>query len=367
MIVIVGAGAHGLSAAYHLLKRGVRDVTIVEATRVGYGSSSRNVSRYRVYFNDRKNLKYAQEAMRFFSAESKRLNLNPMFYRTGYLWVLGNTVPEGFRRSSSLWDSEGLGGKYLECDQFPFLKTGLGNCYYGPIAGSFHHDYVTLSYYMEVKGTHRFMKGEVTKILASSGKVKGLLVNGVELQADQVLVTAGAWSSNVLSSPDLSIPVTPERKEAYITEDVKFRVKPLVIDLGTGVYFSHTLKGEIIGGVDKGVSGFVDFSTSLSNMMSYLRRLRELVKGIDGIGILRGWSGFYEMTPDRSHVMGFDPQWPEGLFVDAGYSGHGMMMAPLSGELMAKMITEGKVDPLAAPFTPERFRTHKLLQESMVI
>ncbi|BBD72506.1 FAD-dependent oxidoreductase [Sulfodiicoccus acidiphilus] len=367
MIVIVGAGGHGLSAAYHLLKRGVKNVVIIEAKRVGYGSSSRNISRYRVYFNDKKNVEFARKAMEFFSKESKELKFNTMFMRTGYLWILGEGPTEGFRRSTNLWDSEGLGGKYLDCNNFNFLKEGLGECYFGPLAGSFHHDYLTLSYYEEVRKVHTFLSGEVTQLLSSGGKVKGVVVEGRQVQADTVLITAGAWTSRLLSSLGLSIPIVPERKEAYITEDVKFKVKPLVIDLATGVYFSHTLKGEIIGGIDRGVQGFVEFSISLDNMLAYLKRLRHLVRGIEGIGLMRGWSGFYEMTPDRSHVMGFDPQWPEGLFIDAGYSGHGMMMSPLSGEIMAKMIVDGKIDGLAQPFTPERFRTHKLLEENMVI
>lgn len=205
--------------------------------------------------------------------------------------------------------------------------------------------------------------------MTSAGKVKGVILEGnKEIQDDIIVITAGAWSSEILKSINISVPIYPERKEIYITEDIRFMIKPLVIDFGRKVYFSQTLKGEIIGGVEEERERkFEPFSTSLQNLLHFLKSLRELVKNVEGIGILRGWSGYYEMTPDHSHVMGYASEWPEGLYIDAGYSGHGMMFAPYSGKLMADLIADNKKHKFIDIFSPERFAKGKLINETMVI
>ncbi|PSN93838.1 FAD-dependent oxidoreductase, partial [Candidatus Marsarchaeota G2 archaeon ECH_B_SAG-C16] len=80
----------------------------------------------------------------------------------------------------------------------------------------------------------------------------------------------------------------------------------------------------------------------------------------------RQWSGYYEVTPDHSQIMGAHPSWPEGLFVAAGFSGHGMMMSPLAGELMAEYIATGRIPDLMRPYSPERFDENRLIDEAMV-
>jgi sarcosine oxidase subunit beta len=82
---------------------------------------------------------------------------------------------------------------------------------------------------------------------------------------------------------------------------------------------------------------------------------------------LRSWAGYYAITPDHSHILGREPAWPENLYVATGFSGHGLMMAPLTGELIAKNILNDEVDELMKPFLPTRFKEGTLLHETMKI
>jgi sarcosine oxidase subunit beta len=83
--------------------------------------------------------------------------------------------------------------------------------------------------------------------------------------------------------------------------------------------------------------------------------------------VIRVWSGYYELTPDNSHIMGRLDSWPRGLYVAAGFSGHGFMFGPLTGRLMASYILDGKIDPLMEPFLPDRLVKGKLIREHLVI
>ncbi len=367
-MIIIGAGSHGLSLAYHLIKKGINNIILIEQNRIGYGSSGRNASRYRYHFYAKENIEFALEGIKYLISQRREFKYNPLIYKTGYLWLLDNeNLIQNFRKLHSLWSSYSIGGKFLECKEFKFLKIDA-TCYFAPQDGAFHHDYILYSYYDEIKDKVNIKYGKVTKILQNNGKITGVqFESGEEIKDDTVIVTAGAWSGELLKTINIDLPIYPDRKEIFITEDVKFKVKPLVIDFKRQIYFSHTLKGEIIGGIEKEDIGFKDFSVSFIDSIEYLKRLREVVKGIDGIGMLRGWSGYYEMTPDHSHVMGYDNEWPEGLYIDAGYSGHGMMFAPYSGKILADLIADNKKSRFIQLFSPNRFKEEKLIGENMVI
>ncbi|BFH73246.1 FAD-binding oxidoreductase [Sulfurisphaera javensis] len=367
MIVIIGAGAHGLSLAYHLKKKGLKDVTIIEMKRIGYGSSSRNAARFRYHFYSEENVNYALKAIPYLISQSKVLFLNSIIYRTGYLWILRNEKQiSAFKKLDSFWKSKGVGGRFLDCKEFHYLNVDT-LCYYAPQDGAFHHDYILYSYFIEIKDVYKVIYDKVTEILTRNGKVKGVKTeSGKTIEADMVVITAGAWSGEILQKLNYPSYIEPEKKEIFITEPLKYFIKPLIID--NEIYFSQTLKGEIIGGNEsKTQRGFLPFTNSISEMSKFITSLKELVKDIQGIGILRGWSGYYEMTPDHSHIMGFSESWPEGLYIDAGYSGHGMMFAPYSGKIMADLIADNKKDPMLSIFSPDRFTKNKLLSENLVI
>ena len=71
--------------------------------------------------------------------------------------------------------------------------------------------------------------------------------------------------------------------------------------------------------------------------------------------ILRGWAGFYEVTPDDNPLLGWTGG-PEGLAVAAGFSGHGFMQGPAIGRCMAELLLDGAASGIdISPFRPSRF------------
>ncbi|ARM75983.1 NAD(P)/FAD-dependent oxidoreductase [Acidianus manzaensis] len=368
-MIIIGAGSHGLSLAYHLFKKDISNITIIEQKRIGYGSSGRNASRYRYHFYSKDNIEFAIEGIKYLYKEAKDLEYNPLLYRTGYLWLLDDKYVETFRKLDSLWEKYNIKGKFINCNEFEYLKKD-GLCYFAPQDGAFHHDYINYSYYEKIRDKYNIIISKASKIHVENNRIKGVILeDGTEIKDDTVVVTAGAWSGEIFKTMNINLPIYPDKKEIYITEDIKFKIKPLIIDFNDRIYFSQTLKGEIIGGVEDEAekTQFQHFSISLQNTIHFLKSIRNLIKDIDGIGIMRGWSGYYEMTPDHSHVMGYSNSWPEGLYVDAGYSGHGMMFAPFSGHIMADLIADNRKSKFIDIFSPERFQKKKLIDEKMVI
>jgi sarcosine oxidase subunit beta len=84
------------------------------------------------------------------------------------------------------------------------------------------------------------------------------------------------------------------------------------------------------------------------------------------VKVLRQWAGCYDLTPDANPIVGRVAE-PENLTLACGFMGHGFMMAPVMGRLLAEHVHTGATSPLFEQWSLDRFRTGKLLNESMII
>ncbi|MEM3671428.1 MAG: FAD-binding oxidoreductase [Thermoprotei archaeon] len=373
--VIVGGGAVGVSTAYNLALKGVK-VTVVEKGYLGCGSSTRNAGGFRVHFKSPENVRYMTEGRRRLLSLGRRLGVNVLPLETGYLWLLsGEDEVAQFRSLNSVWSSLGVAGKFIGVDgakeMLPDVKLDeTTEAFLGPQDGTFHHDFVIQGYERKLRelGVTVLENTEVTGIQVSSGKISGVEAGSKVIPAQRVAVCAGAWTPKVTALAGVNVPITPERRELGVTEPFKYMFKPFVISQHHGVYFAQGIRGDLRGTVtDYKTTGYVPLVSTEAWTRMFAQRICRLVPALRGVGLNRQWSGYYEITPDHSQIMGEDEQWPEGLSVCAGFSGHGMMMSPLTGELMAEYLADGRVSPLMGPYSPERFRKGKLLDELMVI
>ena len=84
------------------------------------------------------------------------------------------------------------------------------------------------------------------------------------------------------------------------------------------------------------------------------------------VKVLRQWAGCYDLTPDANPIVGPVDE-IEGFFQASGFMGHGFMMAPIVGKLLAEAIATGKPEPRFEAWSLRRFREGKLLSESMIL
>jgi sarcosine oxidase subunit beta len=78
--------------------------------------------------------------------------------------------------------------------------------------------------------------------------------------------------------------------------------------------------------------------------------------------MLRNWGGIVDVTPDRSPIIGLTPV--RGLYVYCGLCTGGFKATPGSGHVFAATIAKGEAHALAAPFSLDRFRTGRLIDEA---
>lgn len=375
--VVVGAGIAGLATAYYLARRGL-SVVVFEKNYVGSGSSTRNAGRYRVHFGNRENTEFAIRAIRKLESLSGELGWNGIFERQGYLWLIRRK--EVLRRfeelNEKLWKPLGVPVRILTIDEvrdrFPYINTrGIIGAVFGPQDGAFHHDYVIMGYYTRALdlGVTVLEYSEVKNVGVESGRIVSVSSSNAFVRTRDVIFAAGAWTGGLMKSLlGIDLPIKPVRREIGITEPIKPFINTYIIDTETNFYIGQTMRGEVLGSVElEGVEGLLPYGNTLNWLTAWARETVRLIPSLRGIRVMRVWSGYYEMTPDSSHVMGRLDSWPEGVYVLSGFSGHGFMFAPYAAELLVKYVVDGVVDPLMRPFLPHRFITGNLIKEMLVI
>jgi len=197
--------------------------------------------------------------------------------------------------------------------------------------------------------------------------IEGVVTNRGTIKTNKVVNAAGAWSPLVAKLVGVELPNKPHRHEICSTEPLKPWLKPLVADLSNGLYFSQSMRGEIVGGIsNEDVPEGLDMGSSHRFLALYARALTRTVPLLGKVKVLRQWAGCYDLTPDANPIVG-QVDAIEGFYQASGFMGHGFMMAPVMGKLLAEHIAEDTTSPLFERWNLRRFAEGKLLSESMII
>jgi len=206
----------------------------------------------------------------------------------------------------------------------------------------------------------------VTGLEVSDGRVRAVQTDRGRVAADRVVIAAGAWSPMVARLAGVQLPNVPYRHEIVSSEPLKPFLGPLVSMLGTGLYFSQSMRGEIVGGMgDPDEEPGLNQTSSLRFLARYGRALSELVPQLGAVKLLRQWAGCYDVTPDHSPVLGETPR-VAGLLQMSGFVGHGFMMAPAVARRMAEWMG-GAEDEIFERYNVRRFAEGRLIKETFII
>lgn len=373
--VIVGGGCHGLSLAYNLARRGMREIAVFEKAYLGSGASGRNTALIRSAFGTPEWIRLHQESIRLWERLSDELDYNVMFTQRGYL-VLAYTdeKAEVCRRSVPVQNALGVQSGLLDPSEVrrlvPCLNVaGLRTAIYQPTGGIARHDAVVWGYaraaarlgveiqpYTEVTGI-RVQDGVVSRVLTSRGHVETALV----------VNAAGGHSADIARLAGVEIPVTTYPVEAFVTEPLGPLIEPAINSIHNMTYFSQTSRGEIVGGSDEpGTPPGYRITSTLDFLELAARRLVALVPRLARASFLRQWGGLVDITPDLGPLLG-EVDEVKGFVLDCGWGGYGFMGTPAGAKLLADALIDGVRPPLLEPFAPRRFKEGRLLEEKSLI
>lgn len=377
-VLITGAGFSGLFTAYELWKRGVREIVVVDEKYPGYGGSFRNIGCFRSSFTSPEHVILMKKSIEMWLNTVSELGFE--IYQKGYLWIARREeTVDYFKKLVSFHNEYDVPTRVIDPDEALNIQPGLNKkiikgAMFDPTAGKMpvFENFVKL--YLKLKKLGVLFK-TYTKIrgLKASGSriVEAESDRGV-LKADVFIITAGGRGTReILRSIDVELPVVDETRHPVATEQYGEVIKPaLVIDWDTpgAPYVTQTKLGTMIFARSIRDENEVSVDSHRVDAISKtVKPIVELIPLLRNINIVRYWIGYYEMTPDHHPVYGPIPHF-ENLYIAAGFSGHGLMMAPVTGLLTADWVLDGRPSiEIARNLTIERFQTGRLIKEIAII
>jgi sarcosine oxidase subunit beta len=366
-VVIVGAGIMGVSTAYHLARRGAGRIVVIERDDVCSGSTALASGGIRHQYANRIGIELTRQSIETYERFEDEFGVDPNFRQHGYL-ILVTTEPEQAQaeRNVALQQSLGVDVRLLSPDEtrrrYPYLATDdLRGATYSPRDGYADPYLATTAIAKRARDLGVTIRTgcEVVGFARTPGGVEGVVTRDGPLSAPVVVIATGAWSGVVGTLAGIDIPVRPLRRSKFITAPFPFdkvpEATPFVIDPHLGISLRREGAGILLGIGRREEAG--SFSTALDWSLAepLVERAVRRAPVLADAQLMRTWTGLYEMTPDQTGIVSAVPG-VAGLYVIAGFSGHGFMHGPIAGQLMAELIANGRATTVdAEALSLERF------------
>ena len=375
--VIVGAGGHGLAAAYYMAKEhDLKNIAVVEKGWLGGGNTGRNTTILRSNYLWEESEALYEHALQLWEGLSQDLNYNVMYSPRGVLMLAHNTHDvQTFKRHVHANRLVGIDNEWLTPEQArafcPILNISQNIRY--PIVGAAlqrrggtaRHDAVAWGYARAASalGVDILQNCEVKGIRRDAGgAVSGLETTRGFIATKKIGVSAAGHTSVVMGMADVRMPLESYPLQALVSEPVKPIMPCVVMSNTIHAYMSQSDKGDLVIGA--GTDAYTSYSqTGGLHIASHtLDAICELFPVVRRLRMMRNWGGIVDVTPDRSPIIGKTAV--PGLFVNCGWGTGGFKATPGSGHVFAHTVATGEPHPIAAPFTLDRFRTGRLIDEA---
>ena len=377
-VVVIGGGVMGTSTAYHLARRGVKDVVLVEKEPFfGIMSTGQCAGGIRHQFSSEINIRLSLESIRMLERFPEEMGQEVDLRFTGYLFLLTHEEDVAtFRENVALQHALGVMTRWLGPDEIARLVPMMN--LEGVLAGTFYErdglcdpSSVVQGYVTNARrlGARLFTDTEAVGIRTEGGRITAVETNRGAIQTPVVVNACGAWAPQIGRMVGVDIPIQPIRRQIVVTTPIPEVPPdfPFVIFFREALYFHREGEGILTGKSNPnetpGYKLAVDSDWELVHMEEAMTRLPVLEKA----GLLSHWAGLYEVTPDAHPILGRIPGM-EGFYVMAGFSGHGFMHGPIVGQLMAEEILDGRAHTVNIdPFRYDRFLVGELHPEYNVV
>ena len=376
-IVIIGAGIMGCAIAHALAERGQTDVVVLEQDQIGRGATADAAGGIRQQFSTETNIRLATHSVRVWESYQERFGIDIGLRQQGYLFLITDPAEEPvFRRNLALQQRLGVPTRWVTPDEIATLNPTV--VLDDVIGGTFCPEDGWCDTYGATVGYAQAAR-RLGVTIAEETAVTGITVEGERVRAvttprgtiatELVIICAGAHTRQVGALAGATLPVDPYRRMSFITEPFAQAppTLPMTIEFASGLYFHPESRGFLFGMGNRDEPSSFTKTVDEDWMLTTVEALVNRAPVFENANVMRGWAGFYEITPDDNPLLGFVDQ-PAGLAVAAGFSGHGFMQGPAIGACLAELILDGTARTVdITPFRPSRFAEGALAQEHNVI
>jgi len=378
-VVIIGGGIQGASVAWHLSRRGVTDVVVLEKATLASGCSGRTGGVIRQHYSTPIVTEIARQARAFFATFDREVGGHSGFIQNGLVLMVGRKDAAALETNVALGHRLGVPVRIIDAAEAQALVPGLAT--EGAVAfaheadagyGDGHGTTVAFAAGARDRGVTVLQNTQATAIKVEGGRVAAVVTPRETFATRTVVNAAGPWADRVANMAGIDLPLKLELiEEAVIRAPVgePYPVRtPSVYDFVNGLSYRPEGDGQVMAEGNSYYKGPLDpdgYPTQPSD--AYIEdvaiRLARSMPRL-GNGTARGgWAGLLEGSPDFHPILGPVDE-VGGFLMCCGFSGHGFKEAPVTGRLVAEVIADGRASLDIAPLAFDRFRRGALLRSN---
>ncbi|WP_251027079.1 glycine oxidase ThiO [Bacillus sp. ISL-46] len=366
-VAIIGGGIIGSSIAYQLAKRG-RKVVVIEKGRVACQASSAAAGMLAAQAEleqDGPLFQLALKSQAMFSTLSSELfeytGIDIEYVNKGMVKIAETEeIALEVKKQVTFqkkWDPtitwlDAMEVRVLEPSLSPSVAGGM----YLPHDGHVQPAKLTQAFAKAAEhfGAKICEETEVLSFVYENGQVKGVNTSNGVIHCEQVVVATGAWAAKLMQESGIDIPVYPVKGECFSIRTEKPIINSTIFS-DKRCYLVPKQNGEIYIGATV-IENTFDTKVTPEGIATLIERATQLVPQIKEAAWERVWAGVRPQTGDGIPYMGEHPSW-RGLYVAAGHFRNGILLSPITGELVADLVSGSLLDQeLLSAFHLERHK-----------
>src|SRR3972149_8402857 len=348
--VIIGAGFAGAATAYHLSRRGVSDILLLEQEAIpGFHSSGRNAAMIRQCVPDPNLLALTRDGSRFLRNLPHDWPEPVQFKQDGSLLLGSGEGWAKLQRDAELGRSLGVEMELWTPEQakrhVPVLKEaefdGAAWCGTDGVLDI----YALLFGYLKAVSAKGSRIRYASAVQSIDGAEDGftVVINGETVKARVVINASGAWANEVAKMAGAAeLPVRPCRRHLFVSPPLDWvdRSWPFVWDVTHDIYFRPEGEGLLLCACDQpeGPPGDPPVDENVKELLA--EKIERHMPALSRVSISRGWAGLRTLSSDGRFVIGWDTK-VKGLFWVAGLGGAGGATSSAVGALAAGLLLAG--------------------------
>jgi sarcosine oxidase subunit beta len=368
-VVIVGGGFMGVAAAFFLRRRG-RSVVLLERGLVGQQASGTNFGNVRRQGRFLPQLPLANRSREIWGKLPELIGHSGEFLKSGHVRVCyrqeQDDAFEIYAREAAQYGLklDLYRGAQMRA-MFPFLGVEVLSASHSVQDGHANPRLAAPAFGRAAAraGARIEENTEIASVEKDGDLFRATSTDGRTFCAPNLLITAGAWGSQLSTQFGEPVPIAIHGPQMAVTEPMPYAIGPVVgvssPFIEEVLYFRQVERGNIvIGGCARGPAYLDERRAKVlpESTLLQFRQMARLAPALTRLNIIRVWSGVEGYMPDDRPIMGRSGK-VDGLYYAFGFCGHGFQLGPGVGDVMAELIDTGATSTPIDPFAIQRFAT----------
>lgn len=347
-VVIIGGGIQGLSLAYHLARRGLTDVCLVETDTLGSGSSGKSAAVIGLALQTEACLPLAHASLAALLRFEDELGASPDYVPIGCLILARSHSVPWLRQRYALLQAMNVECSLIAPTDVDQLTPGLDleQIEVGlhlPQEGVLDPHCMMMAYAARARQMGvRILEGvAATGLVIEADRVQGVTTTDGTIASHWVVNAAGNRAREVGAWAGLELPMTIIKRHIVVTGPVASYAHPIpfTYEMDPTWYMRREGPGLLLGMGSAEIES-LDENVDADAIERLIDYSIDRAPALEQAGLMTSWAGLRPVTPDDDPIMGPVRQ-VRGYINDCGWGGHGVMHAPAAGMALAELIAEG--------------------------